>query len=420
MRILFRSLLLAWIASTVRADSGAVPYAAPEGFRAADAPDDAGGRVVLVWRPMPYEGEGVSLEISVVPEGAPDVKPVVVTLPSARHFVRDAGDPFWARHGDPDDHQHEIDVAALFPPSADRTKGGAPGTYRFSLRARGPLGEGVAAEASASPAGNWFNRKKLNNLVYVVLFGTTILWFISHARKRDLFLRRIPGIDAVEEAIGRATEMGRPLFYLTGRSSASEPMRVSTIAAMTILGEVSRRVADYDSQLKVPHTDPVVMGICQEITRQAYTQAGRPDAYRTESNFFVTEDQFSYTAAVDGMMIREKPAACFYMGYYYAESLLLAETGASTGAIQIAGTDAEAQMPFFITACDYTLIGEELYATSAYLSKEPVQVGTLRGQDASKAIFIVLLGVSVALLTAFSLAGDGIAMRPFLDLFRSF
>ncbi|GAH92313.1 unnamed protein product, partial [marine sediment metagenome] len=64
-----------------------------------------------------------------------------------------------------------------------------------------------------------------------------------------------------------------------------------------------------------------------------------------------------------------------------AESLIMAETGAQTGAFQIAGTDSVLQLPFFVTACDYTLIGEELYAASAYLSHEPLLLGSLKAQD---------------------------------------
>ena len=59
------------------------------------------------------------------------------------------------------------------------------------------------------------------------------------------------------------------------------------------------------------------------------------------------------------------------MGKFFAESLLFAETGNSIGAIQIAGTGSQTQIPFFVTACDYTLMGEEFFAASAYLSKEP-------------------------------------------------
>jgi hypothetical protein len=93
-------------------------------------------------------------------------------------------------------------------------------------------------------------------------------------------------------------------------------------------------------------------------------------------------------------MVREKPAACFYMGGFFAESLILAETGNSIGAIQIAGTAQPAQLPFFVAACDYTLIGEEFFAASAYLSGEPDQLGSLKGQDVGKLIVAagILLG----------------------------
>lgn len=246
------------------------------------------------------------------------------------------------------------------------------------------------------PKGNLFNIIKLNNFLFMVVFSIIILWYISHAKKKQLYLRRIAGLDAVEEAIGRATEMGKPIYYLTGRDGMGS---ISTIAATVILGEIAKKIAAYRTPLKVPHTDPIVMIVCQEITKEAYVQSGHPDAYQEDSNFYITDDQFGYTAAVDGLMIREKPAACFFMGYYYAEALLLAETGASTGAIQIAGTDADHQLPFFVTACDYTLIGEELYAASAYLSREPILVGTLRGQDWGKAVLIIFLIIGVTLAT---------------------
>jgi len=76
---------------------------------------------------------------------------------------------------------------------------------------------------------------------------------------------------------------------------------------------------------------------------------------------------------------------------FWAESLLLAETGNNIGAIQIAGTDSVTQLPFFITACDYTLIGEELYAASAYLSRDPILVGSLKASDLEKAILLFFL-----------------------------
>jgi hypothetical protein len=88
---------------------------------------------------------------------------------------------------------------------------------------------------------------------------------------------------------------------------------------------------------------------------------------------------------------------------FWAESLIMAETGASTGAIQIAGTDALAQLPFFITACDYTLIGEELYAASAYLSREPLLLGTLKSQDYGKLVFMLVMVIFTILSLVFDI-----------------
>ena len=86
------------------------------------------------------------------------------------------------------------------------------------------------------------------------------------------------------------------------------------------------------------------------------------------------------------------------MGYFMAESLLLAEVGATSGAIQIAGTDVEHQLPFFFTACDYTLIGEELYAAGAYLSKEPMLLSALKVQDFGKLVVMVSVLFGIVLV----------------------
>jgi len=96
-------------------------------------------------------------------------------------------------------------------------------------------------------------------------------------------------------------------------------------------------------------------------------------------------------ATVTGIMMRDRPAAHIFMGSFFAESLLLAETGFATGAIQVAGTANVHQLPFFVVACDYTLIGEELYAASAYLSGEPRLVGGLKGADVLKVLVILVI-----------------------------
>jgi hypothetical protein len=395
----------------------------PKQFQVFDTPSDGGGALTVIWAPADYDGPDVKYQVILAGPGISSSQPamlaqtegqapadlpgkVLAEFPSNTKYVRDMKTAWWTSPAPRNFHRYEIKSGKGL-----ELKSGAE--YVVTVKAvRGE--ERASATMKAIPDPNWINWNQMNNLFLALVFGGVLFGSIQAARRREIFLRRIPGLDAVDEAIGRATELGKPILYLTGAGDMGEP---STLAAAVILGRVSKRVAAYETDLLVPHRDPIVMAVCQEITKQAYLEAGKPDAFKEDSNFFITSDQFSYTAAVDGIMLRRKPAANFFMGSYFAEALLLTETGASTGAIQIAGTDSDHQLPFFVTTCDYTLIGEELYAASAYLSREPIQVGTLRGQDLGKGLIIGVLVLGTALATVGALVG-GDWPGLFLDVFR--
>jgi hypothetical protein len=385
------------------------PPTSPEGFRVLDTPNDAGKSLSLVWKAAPSDSKDRTVQVWVA-ESPPAAFQKVAEFPSNTRYVRTGDFPWWAQPAGKGDHYLKLPSSPAFP-----ITDGKPYAVKLLIREGAQDVWSEAAEGVSAP--NYFNTAQVNNLVFVLAFTGVLLGSIAAARRNPhVYLRRIAGLDAVEEAIGRSTEMGRPILYLTGSGGMSD---VSTIAATVILGQVAKKVAHYETTLKVPHRDPIVMAVCREIVKEAYVEAGRPDAFKEDINFFITDDQFSYTAAVDGIMLREKPAANFFMGSYFAESLLLTETGASTGAIQIAGTDSDHQLPFFVTTCDYTLIGEELYAASAYLSREPVLVGTLRGQDFSKAFIMGVMVIGTALATVGVMLQTD-AFNYFLDLFRDF
>ena len=409
MRGLALACLLALCLPALGAGAEGPALPPPQDVRSFDMPDDAGGAVGLTWRAGPGDTKDLRYQIFAAHRaGGPFIK--VAEFPANTRYMKDRAAPWWSWRAAADAHFVTVRSSQVFP-----LENGKAAYFKVALT-DGVLAAESPAEA-AVPQGNLFNWGKLNNFLIMLALAGIILLAIQQARAgREFFVRRIPGLDAVDEAIGRATEMGRPILYLTGSGDMGD---VATIAATVVLGEVGKRAAVYGTDVRVPHRDPIVMAVCQEVQKEACAAAGRPDAYKEDSNFFITTDQFSYTAAVDGIMLRDRPAANFFLGTYYAESLLLAETGASTGAIQIAGTDSDAQLPFFITACDYTLIGEELYAASAYLSRERVLLGTLRGQDVGKAIFLVAMIVGAVLAAAGALRGTD-AFRPVLQLFTDF
>jgi hypothetical protein len=242
-----------------------------------------------------------------------------------------------------------------------------------------------------------FRVDRINALVLMVFFSFAILLYTRWARRgKELYIRKINGLDAVEEAVGRATEMGKPVLYIPGLQEIDE---METIAGISILGRVAKITARYETPLLVPVRYPMVLAAGQEVVEQAYIEEGKPDSYNKDIVRYVAGEQFAYTATVNGMMMRERPATNIFMGAFFAESLLLAETGNAAGSIQIAGTARPEQLPFFIAACDYTVMGEELYAASAYLSHEPIMLGGLKGQDLVKIVLALCIVIGAFLIS---------------------
>jgi hypothetical protein len=241
----------------------------------------------------------------------------------------------------------------------------------------------------------FFRTDRTNILIAVSFFSIAVVLYTRWAKQgKPLYIRKINGLEAVEEAVGRATEMGKPVLFVPGLQELDE---IETVAGISILGRVAKITAQYDTPLVVPVRYPLVLAAGMEVVEQAYTEMGKRDSYNKDTVRYVAGDQMAFAAAVSGIMVREKPAANIFMGQFFAESLLLAEAGNAIGSIQIAGTARPEQIPFFIAACDYTLMGEELYAGSAYLSHEPLLLGGLKGQDFMKLVIIICIVIGVIL-----------------------
>ncbi|MCE5199472.1 MAG: DUF6754 domain-containing protein [Armatimonadota bacterium] len=244
-----------------------------------------------------------------------------------------------------------------------------------------------------------------NIAVYVVeglLVFFIVYKIISARRGRQLFIRRIPGLSALDEAVGRATEMGRPMLFTPGLSGLS----IIGLQAMAIMSHIVKRAAKYGTRVIVPTADPLLYTVAEEVAKDAYNAEGVPEQFNPEDIRYLSDNQFAWASGVVGTLHREKVATAFYFGYYAAESLILTENGQMVGAIQIAGTPTTTQIPFFLASCDYTIIGDEYYAASAYLSREPTLLGSLVGQDYGKLTMIALIIVGAIAVTLGALYPD--------------
>jgi hypothetical protein len=243
---------------------------------------------------------------------------------------------------------------------------------------------------------------KIFSFLVLILLSVMTVVMIRRMQKSDepVDIRRLAGLDALEEVVGRATETGRPIHYNPGIGSiesASTGARV--LGGMEVLGWLSYQCARYDTRLISTYSSPSSYAIAREVVRNGYVQAGKPENFKEETAQFLSNNQMAFAMGAISIMQRENIASNVLIGSYGAECLLLAEAGNTLGAIQISGDTNAYQLPFLIVTCDYSLIAEELFAAGAVLSNNRDVYGSLIAQDYGKIIAVALLVVGTVLVT---------------------
>ncbi len=241
---------------------------------------------------------------------------------------------------------------------------------------------------------------RLAGLAFTIMTIGTMLYGISKAKTKLPNVRRISGLEAITEAIGRATEMGKAVFCTPGWADITSGSAGATFAALDIIGHVARMTARYDTRLTIAIAFPNVYPLAEQTVQQAYLQEGKREKYDPDMVRFTSPEQYAYAAAVLGMVQREKVAACVFVGQFASEAVDFAEAAVAVNAVSIAGTTSTYQLPFFAAACDYTLIGEELLTAGAYISKDAARLGSVYGQDLAKLIAFAVILLGAILSTA--------------------
>lgn len=252
---------------------------------------------------------------------------------------------------------------------------------------------------------------QLIGMIIQLALAVTIFSLLQRSRSGEKLpkIRRLAGLDAIDEAIGRSTEMGRPTIFGNGSGGLDD---AQTIASFPVLAYTSQSCARYDTKLIAVSYVASVYPVMEAIVRTSYLESGKGDSYDPVSTVrFIASGWGAAASALQGTMRREKVAACLFMGAYFAETTMITEVGANLGAIQVAGTANIAQLPFMISSCDYTLIGEEFYAAGAYLSKDDVQKVNLVALDYAKALTVIVIIIG-ALMATF---GDASSLKNFLN-----
>jgi hypothetical protein len=108
----------------------------------------------------------------------------------------------------------------------------------------------------------------------------------------------------------------------------------------------------------------------------------------------------AYASGMTTLYGRQKLEASQLIGSFGQEVLLASENGAQQGVPQVGGATTTTALPLLYLTTDATLIGEEIYAAEAYLSRSPAPRARLMTIDTLRTV--IILAIVVLLVIAAS------------------
>lgn len=218
-------------------------------------------------------------------------------------------------------------------------------------------------------------------------------------------IRKVPGVDAIEEAVGRATELGLPVHSCLGDVADLKGVYAGQVlAGAAVMTEAAKLCARYGTPFiaTVGGTGGAgaeVVVLIEQLVENAYRSEGKLESFKPENIRFISGERIAWAVGAIGIFYSEGLGANIMVGPWAGTWLPVSETAARLGAIQIGGTARDYMMPIMACICDYFMIGEDIFAAAAILSKNPGITATIAVDDIVRIFLVGLVIVGAAFLT---------------------
>lgn len=223
-------------------------------------------------------------------------------------------------------------------------------------------------------------------LTAVLLIGTIFL-----RRRFPAAFRRIEAFERLNRAVGLSVESGTRLHISLGRGNLFTTRGASALAGLAMLRRLSERTSLSDRPPIVTSGDPSLAILSQDTLQSGYRAAAAEEQYRFSTGRLTGLTPFSYAAGTVPVTRDENVSTNVLIGDFGAESALIAEAAERENSTVIAASDNLSAQSVFYASSQDPLIGEELFATGAYVGAGATHEASLTVQDILRWLIIAAI-----------------------------
>jgi hypothetical protein len=233
----------------------------------------------------------------------------------------------------------------------------------------------------------------------VIIIGVValLLFVFSLLHRSQKILRNIPALTGLQQVIGLSVEDGSRLHVSLGYGGLLTPRGGSALAALAALRHIAERTSVSDRPPMASSGDPTLTLLSQDTLQAGYSAAGAEELYVPTTGRLTGMSQFSFAAGAMPIIRDENVSANVMLGHFGPEAGLLTDAAERTNVFTIGASDDLAAQSILFASSQDPLIGEELYATSAYLSSDRVHSASLTVQDVLRWAIILIMLVGAGL-----------------------
>lgn len=210
-------------------------------------------------------------------------------------------------------------------------------------------------------------------------------------RKSAPKLRLIPALTRLYRAVGLSVEDGTRVFVALGRTSLLTPRGGAALAGLAMLRHLAERTSLSDRPPIAVAGESSLALLAQDTLEAGYQAAGAGEFYQPTSGRLAGMTPFSAAAGAMSILRDENVSASVLIGDFGLEAALLADAAERESTFLLGASDDLSSQAALYASAQETLIGEELFATGAYLGATASHTASLTVQDILRWLIILAL-----------------------------
>jgi len=240
------------------------------------------------------------------------------------------------------------------------------------------------------------NMTNLFGFLFVfIFFGLIFVFAVLGKTRLGLKLREIRAFTKIREAIDTSVESGSRLHLSIGRGGLIGVENGSALVGLTVLRKIAQLASESDNPPITTSGEATLTILSQSTLRDTYREINIVDRFDPVAGRLTGLTPFSFAVGVMPIIYDENVSANVLLGHFSSEVAFITDTGEQNNCITVAGTDDLTGQAVILATTDDILIGEELYASGAYINAGSTHFASLFAQDVMRwlLVFGILGGV---------------------------